>query len=338
MRIDSRPSILKAKRLDTLLEKVKYFLLKNGVKSTSQRGTTYSLNKILLVWEEPFHSTDKSRYSFRSKEEDTWYQKIFVEKSKNNLPEKIAKKGELIFPYKYAQRSRFYDTGWGYGLATILASKEIGIKPDAAFRDIESFSSWLIEMGEYVHVQTVLEVLSMWGRRGFTYWSKNPDLLNQTIKGLRIDVLDRITKEIISSPETRRAITPSNMYPGDYLLDPMMGVPPYQNFQLLPGDRRDKLSSLHWHRSLDASGGAQLDFNHDFSWLKYASLKSKRKMGSIAILAGNLHLYVPEETNNIKDWLKRVTDGYQSGNGTPRDLIGKEAYLRNIKRVYHLLK
>jgi hypothetical protein len=60
-------------------------------------------------------------------------------------------------------------------------------------------------------------------------------------------------------------------------------------------------------------------------------------MGSISIITGNLHLYLPEETDNVKDWLVRVTDGYISGSVSTRELLKKEVYVKNVERVFSLL-
>jgi hypothetical protein len=242
------------------------------------------------------------------------------------------------FPYKYAHRGRYFDNGWGYVLAVCESINSVGGNLGTHLKNKKNFIKWLEEIGEFVHIQTVLSVLSWCGeRKNLSFWLKNNQLLKSIIISSRIDPLEKIIKEVKNTPETRRAITPSFMYTSDYLLDPMMGVPPYQNFQLLPGKSSDSLSSLHWHRSLDASGGAQLDFNHDFEWLSMACSKTKRKMGSISIITGNLHLYLPEETDNVKDWLVRVTDGYISGSGSTRELLKKEVYVKNVERVFSLL-
>jgi thymidylate synthase len=126
----------------------------------------------------------------------------------------------------------------------------------------------------------------------------------------------------------------------------MMGVPPYQLFQLLPGKDKEVLSSMHWHRSLDASGGAQLDFNHDYNWLKLACNKTGRRFGSITIVVGNLHLYADNQSDakneilsndNIKEKLKMWVDGYESGDGTPHLILQRKAYQINFKRAFRAL-
>ena len=337
--------IIESDSLADLITKSKNQLLKFGNKSTSQRGQTWSLNNILLVWRKP--EIDETRFNFWSQKDDLWYQKNFVGKKGENKPENLALKGELLFPYKYAHRSRFYDSGLGYGLAVIRAYSKVGKNFNLILKKRTDFEGWLSEMGKFVHLQTIMSVLLWWGKDGFEFWSKNEKFLEGFIKRSRIDTLDKVVNEVSETSLTRRAIIPSFMYTGDYLLHPMMGVPPYQNFQLLPTESNEPLSSLHWHRSLDTSGGAQLDFNHDYSWLVYACEKTRRPMGSITILAGNLHLYSAREdgksegvleNDSIKKRLCMWTDGYESGKGLPGELLKNENYSKNADRVFTKLK
>ncbi len=344
MKVNQKSLVIESSNLKNLLQKTKQILLKRGKKARSQRGFTWSLNSVLLRWTRS--SEDKERYSFWSKKEDGWYQDNFVRKEGAILPEQLASKGGLLFPYTYAQRSRFYDSGWGYGLAVVRAAKSLARRMKDVCGNFANFNSWLSEMSELIHIQTVLSVLIWWKRDLFNYWLNNQDILEKIVKATRVDVLEKIAKEVDEYPLTRRAITPSFMYVTDYLLHPQMGVPPYQAFQLLPGREGSPLSSLHWHRSLDSSGGGQLDFNHDFAWLSFACSKTRRKMGDITILASNLHLYAVSERDIMKDvvpnddiqsWLARVTDGYKSGKGTAKDLLKKDVYHKNAKMVYSVL-
>lgn len=333
--------VIKSSSLGGLLQKAKKILLEKGVKTKSQRGLTWSLNKILLVWTNP--QAGKERYSFWSKKEDQWYQNIFVKKRKSHCPENLAKKNDWLFPYTYAQRSRFCDGGLGYSLALVKAAKKIDTNLNQILGNPGDFTSWLAKIGEMVHLQNILSVLKWWQKDLFIYWFNNEKLLQAILNKTRIDALERIIQEINACSLTRRAITPSFIYPLDYFLKPAMGLPPYQNFQLLPGKEKEPLSSLHWHRSLDAAGGAQLDFNHDFDWLAKAGLKTNRPMGTIAILVGNLHLYADSEkkarhtiipNDNIKKWLAKVTDGYQSGSGGVANLLAQKTYQKNISTIF----
>jgi hypothetical protein len=97
---------------------------------------------------------------------------------------------------------------------------------------------------------------------------------------------------------------------------------------------------MHVHRSLDVDGGAPLDFYHDLAWLREAGERTGRSTGQITVVAHNLHMYeraeakhtdAPKET--IEEWLRRVTDGYHSGRGTPRELLAREDYRANVERV-----
>jgi thymidylate synthase len=323
---------LESDSLSDLLQKAKNLLLKNGIETKSQRGLTYSLNNVFLTWVGPVK--DKTRYSFWDKKSDEWYQDNFVRKNKGNLPEIDKKSGSLLIPYRYAERSRYHDSGWGYGLAVVRAAKKVG--------KIKDINKWLVEMGELVHLQTIMAVLLWWGKDNFEFWLKNEAVLERLVKSTRVDTLDKIVLDIKNNPQSRRAILPSFMYGLDYFLNPLMGVSCYQNFQLLPSGKNEPLSSLHWHRSLDCSGGAQLDFNHDHDWLAYASKKAGRSMGNINLVVGNLHLYMTKAENtsdailpndSVEKRLCMWTDGYRSGNNTAAELMTKENYKKNAKRL-----
>lgn len=337
--------IITSRSLSALLKKTRQTLLSKGKVSKSQRGMTWSLNNVLLVWSSP--STDRKGYDFWPEKEDKWYQNNFVRKETAGLPEDPALKGEILFPYFYSHRSRYHDDGWGYLLGSVRAAKKIHIKKSEMIKDINSFKECLVSLSEYVHLQNLLSVLIWQGSGFFDYWFLNEKLLEETLTNTRFDTLERVVSEVRKNPLTRRAIIPSLMYTTDYLLDPMMGVPPYQNFQLLPSKENTPLSSSHWHRSLDASGGAQLDFHHDFDWLKFACRKTKRKMGSISIFAGNLHLYAATRkearnkvmtNDNIQGRLKMWTDGYSAGEGIPKVLVKNSHYIKNIRKAYNAIK
>ncbi|HEY7975870.1 MAG TPA: hypothetical protein VID72_11035, partial [Ktedonobacterales bacterium] len=108
------------------------------------------------------------------------------------------------------------------------------------------------------------------------------------------------------------------------------------------------------HRSLDVGGGAPLDFYHDLAWLREASARLGRPIGSITIVAHNLHAYECEpdlppqppslrgkgeaeeerKPETIEHWLCRVTDGYVAGASVPRTLIQQPQYQANIARIW----
>src|SRR3989344_1801197 len=179
------PLLIKADLLEELLTKAKETILKKGDKKPSQRGFTWSLNTVLLSWTNP--SKDKTRYAFWPEKEDEWYHAHFVAKKKANVPEKLAKKGDYLFPYTYAQRSRFFDTGLGYGLVVLSASDRVKIPFVRALKNKSSFLAWLTDMGEFVHLQTVLAPLTQWGKNGFKFYSKNKEMLVYLLSHSRID-------------------------------------------------------------------------------------------------------------------------------------------------------
>lgn len=331
--------------LKKLIESAKAEVLKNGRKRATQKGVTYSLSGVKFTWKNPLE--DDYSYFYWDKKSDDWYQKVFVEKSEGNRPEHLAKKGALLFPYIYAARSRFYDGGLGYVMGLTKVTKIYGKSFVSILKSEESFINYLSFAGEFIHLQNVLAVLNWVGRDVLEGYQANPDFPEKLLSLSRSDNLLRLIQEVKSEPGSRRLVTPSFVYSKiDQGLDAILGIPPYQFFQVLPGESSQPVSSLHFHRSLDAGGGVQLDFHHDFSWLKLISQITKRRIGDITVMAGDFHVYVRENRSsehlsgktNIKDWLKAVTGGYISGFGAPRKLLEKEEfYSHNARKVYRYL-
>jgi thymidylate synthase len=175
-----------------------------------------------------------------------------------------------------------------------------------------------------------------------TAFLENPFQVDSFLARSRVDQLKRIIHEINENPASRRAVTVSFVYPElDQRMNPLLGIPPYQFFQLLPGEAHEPLHSFHVHRSLDAGQGVLLDFMHDYAWLTEAAAYVKRPIGSITVTAGDFHVYLPSEkapaVDRIEQWLMDVTDGYQAGMGTSAKWLQKEKYLQNAKRIYSLL-
>jgi hypothetical protein len=334
---------LASSSLVELLAQARGAMLATGARHETQRGATRSLNGVALTWTDPEHdTTDGLEWTA---DEVAWYLRIFVEKRQENDPARLATDGALVFPYTYAARSRYWDGGWGYLTALQEAIGAEGLTLEGMRVSREMFEESLATLGERLHLQTVLSLLALYPPTLLAHWQEHPDLLAETLERWRSDILADAIADIAATPASRRAVVSSLTYP--HLEDQFqlrMGMPPYQLFQFLPGEGDMPLSSIHVHRSLDVDGGAPLDFYHDLAWLREAGGQTGRPVGQITVIAHNLHVYERKEatgTTNagtsketIEQWLCRVTDGYHSGRGTPRELRAREDYRANVESVW----
>ena len=332
--------ILKGNNLKELLARAHEYVVQNGALRESSRGRTYSIGALTLVWQTPSNA-EENHWSWPV-DAARFYQRIFVDGDPRNRPERLAEKSDYLFPYTYAARSRFWDGGWGYVLAAIRATQQIKADLSKITNSEADFFKYLEVAGELVHLQVLLEVWDWLGKTRMASFLNDSSWVESFLKRSRIDQLQRIIAEIDRNPGSRRAITASFVYPDlDQRVEPLMGIPPYQFFQLLPGEPGEPLNSFHVHRSLDAGQGVQLDFLHDYYWLAQAAKETVRPLGTVTITAGDFHVYLPSEkapaVDRIENWLMSVTDGYQAGNGTPARLLQTEVYRQNVHRIFTLL-
>jgi len=321
--------------LQDVLEEARAYVLSSGRALTSARGQTFSARGVRLVW----HARKDFSFWGWDREDTEHYYRVFVDGNPDNRPERLAGPGELVFPYTYAARSRFWDGGWGAVLAVLEATKALDVSISRVLSSEESFCRYLALAGERIHLQTLLAVWDWVGREQMAEWLHEPDRVQVLVRRTRTDQLERIIREIQANPGSRRAVTASFILPNlDQRLSRLQGLPPYQLFQLLPGGPDEPLHSFHVHRSLDASDGVQLDFYHDYCWLKDACRRLGRPMGSITIAAGDFHVYMgqqgPLERGSLEDWLMKVTDGYRTGAGRAAELVSAPVYQASIHEVY----
>jgi hypothetical protein len=338
---DTAPTLsLASPSLAELLARAREALLTTGARHETQRGSTRSLNGVALTWTDPERdTTDGLEWTAG---EIAWYLRVFVEKRPENDPARLAEDGALVFPYTYAARSRFWDGGWGYLAALLEALGAEGLTLEGMRVSRALFEEALATLGERLHLQTVLSLLALYPPPLLSHWQEHPDLLSQTLRQWRRDILADAITDITATPASRRAVVTSLTYPHlEDQLQPRMGMPPYQLFQFLPGEGDMPLRSIHVHRSLDVDGGAPLDFYHDLAWLRAASERTRRPLGQITVVAHNLHMYerrkgsdADEPKETIEQWLCRVTDGYHVGRGAPRELLERKDYRANVERVW----
>jgi len=333
-----QPAIsLAAPSLEDLFDRARSALLRRGALHETPRGFTRSLNGVALTWVAP--ERDATAVRQWTSDEIQWYLDTFVAKRPENDPSHPAAPGALVFPYTYAARARFWDGGWGYVAALAEATRETGATVEAAAASRAAFEEFLAAMGERLHLQTALSLCALYPPTLLRRWLAEPGPLAETLGGWRRDLLECAMDDIAETPGSRRAVVASLCYPQlEDQLRPRMGMPPYQLFQFLPGEAGGPLSSIHVHRSLDLDGGAPLDFAHDLAWLRESGARTGRPVGDITIVAHNLHAYVRAEAEggreSVGGWLCRVTDGYATGEGTPRALLARPAYAANVARIW----
>jgi hypothetical protein len=333
---------LAASSLDDLLAQARDLVLRAGAVHRTQRGSTRSLNGVTLTWRDP--ERDRSPRGQWQQADVDWYLDVFVASRPENDPARPASPGALLFPYTYAARTRFWDGGWGYLVALVAAMRAEGVALGRVVRSRRAFERFLDAMGERLHLQTVLGLCALYPPPLLRRWLRDPATLGTIAARWRRDTLAAAIRDVAETPHTRRALVSSFGYPQlEDQLEPRMGLPPYQLFQLLPGEVGGPLDSSHVHRSLDVGGGAPLDFCHDLAWLREASARLGRAVGDITVVAQNLHAYLPERAGEragaaetIQQWLCRVTDGYAAGTGVPAVLRAQPAYHANIERVWAL--
>lgn len=301
----------------------------SGTTYKGQRGLTKSIKGVTLVINNPLD--ESKNYPYWSKKEDDWYQNNFVRKETNLAPEEevssystpgVEYVGTLspkaIFTYKYAWRSRYYDSGYGHVKAVVEILKRSTIHNLRLTK--QKLTSLLLTTYQLIHPEIMLAVLAWKGPNLINFYLKNPQVLDLELKSNRVDTLLSIIDELKHSPNSRRAIIPSFIYPKIDQSGPAGGVPVYQTYQLfinfdLKGNPKG-LTSFHLHRSFDANGGLQLDINHDKNWGQIASKQLRLPLEKIVIYGNDVGIYLDSDSShitsktNIKDWLFAVTDAY----------------------------
>ncbi len=328
--------------LADLLAEARHLTRTRGQRHATQRGATYSANRVALTWLAP-QSTGEAGLPWRQGDV-RWYLDIFVEKHERSDPLWKPPAGSLLFPYTYAARARFWDAGWAHLQRLLEGITAHDFSLAQAARSSTYFTEMVLRLADRLHVQTVLSLMSLFPPPLLAHYLAHPEVARGQAAAWRRDLLAGAIADVAALPQSRRAVVGPLTYPQlEGQLQPQMALPPYQLFQLLPAEPAAPLSSIHEHRSLDVVGGAQLDFAHDLAWLNEAALQVGRSAGDITIVAHNLHEYedlaradepsaAPMESE-IERWLCRVTDGYRSEAGVPARLLRQPAYASNAERI-----
>jgi thymidylate synthase len=315
--------IFEGKTPSDVLKDVQETIQTHGTTVQTQRGIVKSIRGATFIINDI--SNEKKNYPYWDKQSDDWYQDNFVRKETTLAPE-IIKSGQDIYPYKYAWRSRYYDSGFGYVVAVIKVLKKLRIK-NLRITNQGQLIDLLKQSYQLIHPEVVLAVLSWKGLKLLNFYLENPKILALELQSQRRDTLESVIEEVKQSPSTRRAIMPSFTYEHIDHSGAAGGVPVYQNYQLYVNfDERssssnkkgnpESITSYHLHRAIDAFGGAQLDINHDKEWGLYASKKLKLPLQKIVIYVNDVWASFDKDMQHlskktdIRSWLFSVTDAY----------------------------
>lgn len=322
-----------------VLNQVWKAIKKYGSEYQTQRGLSRSFRGATLIINNPLDKTDD--YPYWSKTEDEWYQDNFVRKETNLPPELTVGKGD-IHVYKYAWRSRFYDSGYGYLVAFLKVMKQLKIK-QIRLKNKADLTDLIKKTYRLIHPEITLAVLSWKGQKLINLYLKQPKMTDLELQSHRRDTLDSIITELEHSPNSRRAIIPSFIYPHIDHTGAAGGVPVYQNYQLYVNfDNQGKptgLTSMHLHRAIDAFGGAQLDINHDRDWGKIASKRLKLPLEKIIIYINDVWASFDKsadykhltQKSDIKKWLYSVIDSYEAESEDIEERLTLPAYRKKLE-------
>lgn len=315
---------------------------RHGTQYKGQKGTVKSIKAVTLIIDDPLNET--KNYPYWSKLEDDWYQDNFVRKETNDPPEQIqAATSEVdtqIFPYKYAWRSRYYDLGYGHLKALVTILKRFKIydlpagKAGLRFKNKKQLTNLLLTTYKLIHPEILLAVLSWKGSKLINFYLKNPQVLDQELSSNRTDTLLKVIEELRKHPNSRRAITPSFIYPQIDHSGGAGGIPVYQNYQLYINFDKGKpksLTSFHLHRAFDAYGGLQLDINHDKEWGLIASKKLGLPLEKMVIYGNDVWAGENNSKKDIRSWLLAATNSYDPKVEDMEKRLSSESYKRKIE-------
>src|SRR5258708_12478033 len=98
--------------LADLLAEARHLTRTRGQRQATQRGATYSANRVALTWLAP-QSTGEAGLPWQQGDV-RWYLDIFVEKHERSDPLWKPPAGSLLFPYTYPAPPRFLYAGWAH--------------------------------------------------------------------------------------------------------------------------------------------------------------------------------------------------------------------------------
>lgn len=308
-----------------------------------------SIKALTLVINNPLECDHKDLYPYWTKEEDHYYQHKFVSKDGNEPGSHVYDPNEnnYLEQFRYNQRSRWYDSGWGFVKATCAVLKKLGIE-ELNIKSKEELNELFLKVYKYMHITNFINVLGWQGIDNVNFYLKNPEILERILKTNQTDTLLNVISEIKKAPNSRRAITPSFLYGNFDSFGVTAALPVYQNYQLFcefdQNNEPSGLVSIHQHRAIDANGGVQLDINHDLAWGKLASEETNLPLSKVIITVNDYWLASEKDKDgnkditqktNVKDWLLAVTYGYQTQKVDIHQFLNIKANQIKIESLYN---
>ncbi len=312
-----------------------------GKKLDTYKGKIKAVNSVNIILEDPEEADDL--YTFWDKASVDWYLDTFVRP--NKAPE--FENPEIVFPYTYAWRSRFYDNGWGHAqlLATLLQRLNYGELP---FYRVEDVQQLIRETYKHIHPDLVLAVLAWLKRENMMIFMINIELVKELVKAQRIDVLEILLKQVTNQPTTQKAITPSFLYGTIDVYGLLEHTPAYQDYQIIVNfDKKGNpigIESFHHHRELNANGSIQLDLLHDLDWGLMLAKKLGVKLQKVTIHANHLFAYLDTPSQNdtkttIQQQLLEATNAYAPDKISSEDIekvINSKKFIKKIRQTIKL--
>ncbi|MCA9392045.1 hypothetical protein KC614_02460 [candidate division WWE3 bacterium] len=326
--------IVKESTIQRIVDNAYSHVRSHGQRVDTSQGPIKALNSVTLILEDP--SSADGRYPFWDKESEDWYLNTFV--SPTAAPPE-SHDHDLIFPYTYAWRSRHHDDGWGYVVALTNILQALNYS-DLPFERVDDLKQLLRETYHTLHPDVVLAVLSWLKRENMLLFLINSQIPQEILKASRNDVLGTLVKQLVNTPSSRKAITPSFYYNTTDRYGILEHTPAYQNYQIvIDFDQQGSpvgFESFHQHRSLDASGSIQLDFAHDINWAGLISQKLGIPVQKITIHTNQLFIDdgksdSEEQPSNIKNLLLKATSGYSPKEFDVESYIGTEKYEKKLE-------
>ncbi len=336
-RLSNNSLLIEGETTRDVLQAVWESVDKYGKEYQGARGRFKSIKGVTLVIKNPLD--EANNYPYWSKPNDEWYQNNFVRPQTTFLPEAHSLLNTDVYAYRYSDRSRYYDAGWGYVKGVFELLEKNNLYP-------ESLEGLIKDTYQEYHPERILSVLAWQGVDLMENYQCSRMSLNVILERSRIDTLCSIVEELKRDPSSRRAITPSFTYPHiDHITGPFGSVPVYQNYQLVTqfnqSGEPEGLVSLHWHRAMDARGGTQLDISHDRDWGTIASEKLGLPLKQMVIFCSDLWCQLPgEETDSnlvkptdIRKWLFSMTGAYDPKTEDIEKRLASPLYQAKIKAV-----
>ncbi len=329
--------IIEGESIQELSQKSWDLIGSHGTEIDTEKGRMKIFNHVSFVLSNP--KNINGRFPHWDEDSEDWYLSHFVNLS--ITPEQTNHK--YIFPYTYAWRTRAHDDGWGYAvtLVNVLQALNYG---DLPFDREEDILQLIRETYHAVHPDVVLAVMAWLKRENLILFLINNKIPQEILKSTRKDLLAIIIQQLIKTPTSNKAVTPSLSYSNIDTYGILEHTPAFQNYQVIIRFNEQLnpigFESYRMHRSLEAGPSLQLDFAHDLEWGEFIAEKIGLPHLKSTINTNQLFL-VPEaekhlETITIKEALLLATGGYEPKNYNLEPYISTPKFKNKVTQTLKL--